>query len=86
MRTTAWLIFALVLGLTTAQAQKATWNLSRDLRASNNEISFNQGSKMECGTSWKVRPSGTFHRLIASCRFTWPRAPACIREAPDDQV
>jgi hypothetical protein len=44
MRKTTWIIFALALGLTTAQAQKATWKLSRDVRAANNEISFNQGS------------------------------------------
>jgi hypothetical protein len=42
MRKATWLVFVFVLSLT-AHAQ-ATWNLSKDVRATNNEISFNQGS------------------------------------------
>jgi len=44
MRKAVSLVFAFVLSLTTAHAQKAIWNLSRDVRATSNEISFNQGS------------------------------------------
>jgi len=39
-----WLLFVLALGLNIAHARKATWNLSIDLRKTNNQISFNQGS------------------------------------------
>jgi len=44
MRKATWLVFVFVMSLTMAHAQKATWNLSKDVRATNNEISFNQGS------------------------------------------
>jgi hypothetical protein len=44
MRKAIWLIFVFVMSLCAAHAQKATWKLSRDVRATNNEISFNQGS------------------------------------------
>jgi hypothetical protein len=42
MRKATWVVFVFVMSLT-ADAQ-ATWNLSRDVRATNNEVSFNQGS------------------------------------------
>jgi hypothetical protein len=42
MRKVTWLVFVFVMSLT-AHAQM-TWNLSKDVRATNNEISFNQGS------------------------------------------
>jgi hypothetical protein len=44
MRKAIGFIFAFALIVNCAQAQKATWKLSRDVRATNNEISFNQGS------------------------------------------
>jgi hypothetical protein len=42
MRKATWVVFVFVMSLT-AGAQ-TNWNLSRDVRATNNEISFNQGS------------------------------------------
>lgn len=42
MRKAIWLVFVFAMSLT-AHAQM-TWNLSKDVRATNNEISFNQGS------------------------------------------
>jgi hypothetical protein len=38
------LLAMFAFAVTIANAQKAMWNLSRDIRATNNEISFNQGS------------------------------------------
>ncbi len=81
MRTTAWLIFALVLGLTTAQAQKAMWNLSRDLRASNNEISFNQGSN----GVWYFMESASERHIPSTYSFLPVYVAPCtggIREVP----
>jgi hypothetical protein len=44
MRKALGLVAVVVLTFGMAQAQKQTWNLSRDLRANGNQISFNQGS------------------------------------------
>jgi hypothetical protein len=45
MRKAIWLLVVFVLAVTVAHAQLAIWNLSRDVRATNNQISFNEGSK-----------------------------------------
>jgi hypothetical protein len=44
MRKIIWLVFIFLLSLGAAQAEQKTWNLSKDIRATNNQISFRQGS------------------------------------------
>jgi hypothetical protein len=81
MRKATWLIFALALALTTAQAQKATWNLSRDLRATNNEISFNQGSN----GVWYFMESASDRQIPSTYSFLPVYVAPCtggIREVP----
>jgi len=81
MRTAAWLIFALVLDVTTVQAQKPTWNLSQNLRASNNEISFNQGSN----GVWYFMESASEHHIPSTYSFLPVYVAPCtggIREVP----
>lgn len=39
-----WLAAIFLVGLGMADAQRMNWNLSRDIRASNSQISFNQGA------------------------------------------
>ena len=74
MRKAIWLIFVFVLSLTMmAQAQKATWNLSRDVRATNNQISFNQASNgvwyfMESASEQHLRSTYSFLPVyVAPC-------------------
>jgi len=81
MRTAAWLIFALVLGVTAAQAQRPTWNLSQNLRASNNEISFNQGSN----GVWYFMESASEQHIPSTYSFLPVYVAPCtggIREVP----
>jgi len=58
MRKTLWFVSALLLSLSVAQAQKQTWNLSKDIQDTGNEISFSQGAK---GVWYFLESSSTEH-------------------------
>jgi hypothetical protein len=78
MRKVTWLVFVFVIGLTTAQAQKAKWSLSRDVRATNNEISFNQGSNQV----WYFMESASLNHIPPTYSFLPTYFAPCV-SGPD---
>ena len=58
MRKCIWFFFTLITTVGLASAQKATWDLSRDIQATGNQISFDQGAK---GVWYFLESSSTVH-------------------------
>jgi len=74
MRKATWLVFVFAMSLTVAHAQSAVWNLSRDVRANDNEISFNQGSN----GAWYFMESASLKHILPIYSFLPNYAAPCL--------